>query len=175
MNQNIESINQRLSMGRGNAQGGSEDVQKQFDLFVANGINIIHSEHVSQGFLERLSSGDDPIQTIAEITVDIVDRLYDSAKENNMILDHGVLIYGANVLMGEIITVAETAGMQKLNDEQKKKAYELAVSMYIDLAVRKGNLSKEELISMGNQVSQDKTRKPAEQMDQSGVQLQGGM
>ncbi len=65
-----------------------------------------------------------------------------------------VLVAGGNVILGELINLAETAGMQKLTDEQKKKAFQIAVSLYLDKAVQSGQMSSEQLQQMGQQAQE---------------------
>ena len=132
----------------------SPEVQEQFDIFVVNGMEIIHDEKVADDFLARIMKSQDPVQSIAEATVDVVNRLYDSAAQNGTKLSPETLVHGSNILMGEIITVAESAGMQPLNDEQKTQSYQLAVSKYVDGAVKTGKMSKQELETLGQQASQ---------------------
>lgn len=139
-------------------QGQQEKVdpklQQQFDIFVANGISVIHDEKVSGGLIKRITKSDDPVEAIAKATLDIIGKLEMSAKSSGMDLSDAVLVQGANQLMGEIITLAETAGMQPLTDEQKYQAFSLATSLYLDGAVKSGKISPEELQQMGQDASQ---------------------
>ncbi len=155
-----------------NEQQVTPEAQEQFDMFVANGIEIIHDEKVSEGFLGRIMKSERPVQTIAEITVDVVNRLYDSAEEANMKLTPDTLVHGSNILMGEVITIAETAGMQPLTDEQKTESYQLAVSKYIDDAVKSGRLSQQELAQLGQQIGQTPEGQKIAQQMQAGPQGQ---
>lgn len=127
-------------------------LQEQFDMFVINGMNIIHDEQVSNSILNRILQSDDPVTAIADATLDIVNRIYESAVENGIQLMNETLVYGSNILMGEIISMAESAGMQKMTEEQRSASYELATSKYLDNAVKTGRLKKEELVGMAEQV-----------------------
>ena len=101
-----------------------------------------------------MQSGD-PIQGIAEATVDIVTRIVDSAAKNGIALSDDVLVHGSNILMGEIISMAEAAGMQKMTDEQKSASYELAVSKYLDDSVKSGKVTTDQLAQLGEQAKQN--------------------
>ena len=153
------------------------EVREQFNMFVTNGLNIIHEEQVTNDILNRILKSGDPIQAIAEATVDIVTRLYDSAKKNGVEIYRDVLIHGANVLMGEIINMAEAAGMQKLSDEQKTQAFQIATSMFIDQSVKTGRISKEELAGMGKEVvqNQPEMQKASEPASTQGPPMAGGV
>lgn len=133
-------------------QGGDvpPEMQEQFDIFVANGMNIIHDEKVSNDLLNRILKGN-PVQAIAEATVDMVTRLSDSAAENNMALTNETLVHGSNILMGEIINMAEAAGMQKLTEEQRTQSYQLATSMFLDNSVKSGKITQEQLVQLGEE------------------------
>lgn len=157
----------------------SPEIQEQFDIFITNGMNIIHDPKVSDGILNRIMQGGDPVKNIAEATVDIVTRLADSASESGMALSDNVLVHGSNFLMGEIISLAEAAGMQKLTEEQRTQSYQLATSLYLDDSVKAGKISPEQLSQLGEQAKQsqpeagEQMRQPEQQ--NSGILNQGGM
>lgn len=129
-------------------------LQEQMDVLTANGLRMIHKPSVSDGLIKRITTADDPVMAIADSTLDIVNRLEASAKQNNMEPDFGVLAQSANVLMGEIIEIAQIGGLPPLNDEEKYKAFSLAVSKYIDEAVKSGKLTSEQLQEMSQEAQQ---------------------
>ena len=126
-------------------------VQEEADIFVANGIRIIHDQKVSDGLINQIKSSKDPIEAVADATLSIVERLEQSSSQNGATLSDAAKIHGSNQLMGEIINLAEIAGVPKLNDEQKYQAFSLAVSKYLDGAVKSGKMSKEQLAQMGQE------------------------
>jgi len=125
--------------------------QEHFDIFVTNAMKIIHTKSVTESILGRLSASNDPIQGLAELTVDIVNRLVDSAAENKLKLSYDVIVHGGNIVLGEIISVAEAAGIEPLTEEQKAKAFQIATALFIDGAVKSGKITPEELTQMGQQ------------------------
>jgi hypothetical protein len=129
-------------------------LQEQMDIITANGIRMIHSQKLSASLIKSITSAEDPVDAIADSTVAVIDRLESSAKQKNMAPDFGVLAQSANVLMGEIIQIAEIAGMELLSDEDKYRAYSLAVSKYIDDAMKSGKISNEQLLEMAEQAKQ---------------------
>jgi hypothetical protein len=129
-------------------------LQEQMDIITANGIRMIHSQKLSASLIKSITSAEDPVDAIADSTVAVIDRLESSAKQKNMAPDFGVLAQSANVLMGEIIQIAEIAGMEPLSDEDKYRAYSLAVSKYIDDAMKSGKISNEQLLEMAEQAKQ---------------------
>lgn len=148
-----------LEQGQGQEQGqpqekASPEIQGQFDIFVANGVSVIHDEKVSGGLIDQIVKSDDPIKAMATATLDVVERLETSAKSGGVDLSDAVLVQGANQLMGEIIELVEATGMQPFTDEQKHQAFSLAVSMYLDKAVKTGKITPEELQQMSQNVEQ---------------------
>lgn len=131
-----------------------QEVQDRVDMFLANGIRLVHSEKVSDGFLKVILDGPDPVMGIADATLDIVGRLEGSAGERGVSLPPEILAQVANILMGEIIKVSETAGLEPMSDEQKYQAYSLAVSKYLDQAVKSGKITPEQLQQMGAEAGQ---------------------
>lgn len=129
-------------------QGPDPAVQDTVDMFLANGLRIVHDPKVSDGLINRIVKSRDPAVAVAEATLSVVERLEGSAKENGRSIPMEHLAQVANVLMGEIIQMAETAGMPPLDEEGRYQAYSLAVSKYIDSAVRSGKMPKEQLVQM---------------------------
>jgi hypothetical protein len=158
---------------QGTQKQATPEEQMQYDLIVANGMSIIHDPKVSKELLNRLSQSADPIDAIARATLDIIMRLKQSAGNNNVKLSLTAIAHGANQLMGEIITLAESAGMEPLTDEQKYQAFSLAVSLYIDNAVKSGEISQEELQGMAQSASQSPEGQKILQLMRGGGQQQG--
>jgi hypothetical protein len=129
-------------------------VQEQFDLLVINGMNIINEEKPARGIVGKIKQSQNKVQAVAEITVDIIGRLADSALESKVEIAKEALVQAANVLMGEIITLAETAGVEPFSDDEKAQSFQVAVSLYLDSAVKQGKITKEELAELGEEAKQ---------------------
>lgn len=127
--------------------------QKEFDIFLANGIKMVHTENISDRIISAVADSKNPVQAIADVTLNIVSRLEQSAEAKGKKLSFIVLAYGANVLMGEIITIAEAAGMKKLTKPEKYQAMSLATGKYLDNAVKTGKMTKEELAQLGEEAA----------------------
>jgi len=146
------------------------EMQEQFDLFVINAINVVHDKTVSEGILTRILHNENRLEAIAEATVDITMRLADSAEGEGLQISNEVLVHGGNAVLGEIITMAEAAGMQKLTDEQKNEAFQRATAIFINSSVESGNMSKDQLVQMSEQAQQT----PEGQQIVQTMQEQGG-
>lgn len=138
--------------------------QEQTDIFVANGIQIIHDPKVSDTILRQVKSNKDPIDGIASATVQVIDMLERHAGQKETKLSDATKVHGSNQLMAEIITLAESAGaIEPFNEEQKEQAYSLGVSMYLDKAVNSGKMSREELMVLSDEA---KKTPQGQQIDQ---------
>jgi len=147
-------------------------VQEEADVFVANGVQIIHQPNVSDNLIKQIQSSKDPIEGIANATLSIVERLEESSGQNGVQISDTAKIHGANQLMGEIIQIAEIAGVPKLNDDQKYQAFSMAVSRYLDKSVKSGKMSKEQLAQMGKEAgATPEGQKITQQMSQPQVSM----
>lgn len=125
---------------------------RQMDLFVANGMKLIHTQKISDAIVKQMKSAGNPVTAISGLTLNIVSQLEASAKAAGKKLSLTVLAYGANILMGEVINLAEAAGMKPISDEDKYQAFSLTVARYLDAAVKSGQMTKEEVMQLGKQM-----------------------
>lgn len=155
--------------GMGSQQPAGQ--QDNIDMFLANGIRIVHDKKVSDGFIKRIVGANNPVIAIADATLNVVDRLEGSASERGVgTLPPETLAQVANILMGEIMEMAEIAGLKPLTDDEKYQSFSLAVSKYIDKAVKSGKMSKEELGQMGDRAAQTpEGQKITQSMDTQGM------
>ncbi len=137
------------------AQGqpsATEFNQEEIDIFVANGMKMIHNPKVSDSVIKFITDSDNPVTAIADSTLRIVERLEESSVKSGKQPSLNTVAIGGNQLMGEIIASAEAAGLKKLTDKEKYQAYSLAISKYLDEAIRSGKMTKEQVLQMGKDV-----------------------
>ena len=157
--------------------------QDSYDKFVLNALEILHSPETTNGIVNRVISAPDKVDAVGEIALDVVTRLEQSAEQNNFQITAGTIMNGTNTIVGEVINIAEAAGMESMNDEQKYQAFSWTVSNYINNAVKSGRISQEELIQIGQQMAQTKEGKDITQrvmadenrMQKPGILAQGGV
>jgi hypothetical protein len=125
--------------------------KKELDVFVANGMKLIHNEKISDRLIAAVMESKNKVKALADAALSIVWRLEKSAEASGKKLSLTTLAYGGNILMGEIIASAEAAGMKKMDDETKAHALSLAVSKYLDDAIKTGKISKDELQKMSDE------------------------
>lgn len=143
--------------------------QKELDIFIANGMKLIHTEKISDRIISMVVDAKNPVQALANATLNIVGRLEQSSAAAGKKLSLTTLAYGANVLMGEIISSAEAAGMKKMDEKTRYYAFSLAVGKYLDDAIKTGKMTKEELM----QLSQEAEASPAGQKIQQAAMKMG--
>jgi len=147
--------------------------QAQYDMFVANGMSIIYDKTTSEKIINQIVKSPDPIESVSDATLNVIEKLESSAGSSKVKIQEAVLIQGSNVLMGEIIGLAEAAGMEPLSDEQKYQAYSLAVSKYIQRALKTGKMTPEQLEAMSQEVSKTpEGQEIAQQVDKEFSQQQ---
>ena len=134
----------------------SPELRQQFDLFVSNALNVIHDPQVSQRIIQKLRSASDPVETVAVTVVDIVRRLEAGARNHGVNLNLAVVAQGGNIILNEIVTLEKAAGIPPLSDEQKYQAYSLAVALYINKAVKDGEITPQELQQWAEELKQTK-------------------
>lgn len=155
--------------GTNEASGLSPDQQKKFDAYVAQGVRLIHDQKVTDTMLQGIEGSENPVPVIADTTLNLIKRLDAKAAETGIELEIELKAHAANLLMGELITIAESAGMPPLDDEQRYQVFSLAVSKYLKQAVASGEMSEDELIQMGQAAQQT----PEGQKIMQGLQGQG--
>ena len=124
------------------------ETQEIFDQAMANGLKIVHSSEVTNTIIKRVTDSNDPVTEIGVVTVNVVSRIEESGTENKIEIPANVVLNIINIVAGEIITIAETAGMQPLDEEQRYQVISYAISSYIDTAVKTGKVSKEQLLEL---------------------------
>ena len=145
-------------------------------MFIANGLRLIHDRKISDNFIKKIVNSDDPVEAIADATLMVVDKVEQEATKSGVKLPDGNLAQIGNIFMGEIITIAESSGMDKLSNEDKYRAYSIAVSKHIDTSVKSGKITPDQLQKMSQQAEQSpegqKMKALMEQM--GGGQAQAG-
>jgi hypothetical protein len=144
-------------------------IQEQYDMFVINGMNIIYDEKAAGQIVKRIVGSKDPVKAIADATVALVNRVVDSALENKVQIAKEALVHGSAALLNEIVTLAEAKGLAKLSEDDKAQALNQATSTFLDNAVKTGQITKEELIQMGDEARRTpEGQKVIQAMDKQG-------
>jgi hypothetical protein len=106
--------------------------QQQYDTFVNNAMEIIYTDDgkVEPQVLQRLSTGNKPIDTLAQTTVWVVMMAEQDAKRNNVAIDDDVIFHAGREILEQLIEVAEAAGIHEFKEAEIQGAWYQALDMY---------------------------------------------
>jgi len=132
----------------------SPEDQEKFDILVANGMKIIYNEKFGKTMLNKVVKSKAPVEDIASFTLAVVTRLENAMERKKISLPDGVKIQAANQLMGEIMSMCEQAELPPLSEEQRGECWSIAVSKYIDQAIKTGKMTPEQVQELSAQAQQ---------------------
>jgi hypothetical protein len=130
----------------------------EYEKFVVSAQKLIHSEKSRDVVLERIGKSEQgPINDIASLALTIIDRIdLQTVKEEGKKIDDAVKIQGANMVVGELIDIAEISGkIPKMTDDEKAVTYSYAVQKYTDRMIANGETTKQKLQLQMKQVVND--------------------
>jgi hypothetical protein len=122
----------------GEAEGEEEqpnvtpEEQQEYDTFVNNAMEIIYSQEgkVQDEVAARLSTGNKPIDTLAQTTVWIVMMVEQDAERAGMHITDDVLMHAGREIMEQLIEVAEALGLHEFKEAEIQGAWYNALDMY---------------------------------------------
>ena len=106
--------------------------QQEYDAFVQNAMNVMYREEgeVEPEILKRLSTGNKPIDTLAQTTVWLVMLIEQDAKRNQMPISDDVIFHAGKEIMEQLIEVAEAADLHDFKQAEIQGAWYQALDMY---------------------------------------------
>jgi hypothetical protein len=109
----------------------SPEEQKQYDLFVHNGMELIYTKDgkILPEVLQRLSRGK-PIQALAQTAVWLVMMVENSAKQNGLQITDDVIMHGGEELLEQLAEIAEKAHIHSFTQGELQGAWYNALDMY---------------------------------------------
>lgn len=110
----------------------TEEEQQQYDTFVNNGMRIMYGEDgkVEPEILKRLSTGKEPIQTLAQTTVWLTMLLEQDAKRNGLEISDDVLFHAGRELFGQLADVDQAMGIHDFKEAELQGAWYNTLDMY---------------------------------------------
>lgn len=139
-----------------NANPLGEADKLEFEKFIVSAQKLIHSPQTRDTVLKRIGvSEQGPIGDISDTVILITDRIdQQMMKDQGKPVDDAVKIQGANVVTGQIIEIAESAGkIPKMSDDEKAVAYTYAVQKYTDRMIARGEITRGELQQYAQQAT----------------------
>lgn len=140
------------AQGQEQAQKKEMSAQKAFDNLIVNALNIIHDEQSSQRILQRIQAGGGGRKVLGRQSLEIMQRLSASAEENQITIPMNAGLEALGTIVNEIVDLSNTAGITEHSDEEKQKILAWTLGMYFDHAVQSGKISKNDLVSMADDV-----------------------
>lgn len=128
----------------------SEEEQAQYDAFVKNAAEIMYTEEggPEPEVLGRLSTGNKPIDTMAQTLVWLVMLVEQDAKRQGQEIDDGVIFHAAAEILEMLIELSEAAGLHEWKQAEIQGAWYQALDMYREAnSDEGGRIDKEEAAS----------------------------
>lgn len=116
--------------------------QAQLQRFVHNGQLMIYDQKAFHTIVDRLKSEageEDPVGTLAQLSVMIVKRLYDSAQRQ---IDPAVMFHGGIEIMGIIADLSKDAKAHEYTDEEKEAALYKGMDQFRAMEQQSGGIDQ---------------------------------
>jgi hypothetical protein len=137
---------------QGQQEGATPEQKEQYEEFVSNGMQVIHSEETRNDLVKRVQAGD-PTVAVADATLTVIGRLEQTADEQGVKIPYEILMSGGMELLGQVIEVAETVGVT-LNPQQKEQALQMAVQAYMEQGAASGKIPPEDMEAVMQEAQQ---------------------
>jgi hypothetical protein len=110
----------------------SPEEQQEYDTFVQNAMEIMYSPEgkVQDEIMARLSTGNKPIDTLAQTLVWLVMMVEQDAKRAGTAISDDVLMHAAREIMEQLIEIAEALGLHEFKEAEIQGAWYNALDMY---------------------------------------------
>lgn len=110
----------------------TDDEQRSYDEFVKNGMEIMYRPDgtVEPEILKRLSTGNKPIDTMAQTTVWLAMMLEQDAKKAGHEIADEVIFHAGRELMEQLVDIADAADIHKFKQAEIQGAWYNALDMY---------------------------------------------
>lgn len=118
--------------GQGDEQGSKR--------FLANVLNVIYNDKTTPAIIERLKNSEDPASDLAQIAVNAIVRVEDSAEQNGIPTDKNVIVQSGAEIVGDIAELSSQFGGHKFSDEEIQKAFLRGVDLYRTVRQSQGKI-----------------------------------
>jgi hypothetical protein len=110
----------------------SPEEQQQYNQFVQNGMQLLYTPDgkVEPEVLKRLSTGDKPIDTLAQTGVWLVMMLEQNAKQKGVQITDDVIMHGGRELFEQLADIDNNAGIHDFKQAELQGAWYNALDMY---------------------------------------------
>ena len=122
-----------------NSDKTKKAIQNDYRSVLAKGMKLIHGKDTRENLLRAIST-DNPVDSVANITVTIMARIGQALRQARKTVSDEVKAIAANNLMGQILEVGEASGTVQLDDDEKELAFSLAINKYMDGEIKAGRM-----------------------------------
>lgn len=119
------------------AQGGTPDAQEatpeqraQFDQFVSTGMAILFDPQFVNTARQRIEGDDNPIDAVAEVATNIVNRIFTEAMKQGEDIDQLVVLHGGWQILNYVAEVAQVGAGVEMAPEDIETAFYLAADKF---------------------------------------------
>jgi hypothetical protein len=127
----------------GEASNVSPEEQAEYDRFMDRAFRLIYDAKVFPGLLERLRATPDPVEGLASVTVMVVTRLQDSARQQGVAISPDVLYHGGLEIMEDLAATAEKARVHAYTDKEMEAALYQALDLYRQTESASGGIDQQ--------------------------------
>lgn len=110
----------------------SPEEQQQYDAFINNAMEIMYTPEgkAQPEILKRLSTGNKPIDTLAQTVVWLTMLVEQDAERNGMHIEDDVLFHASTEILEQLVELAEAAGLHTFKEAEMQGAWYSALDMY---------------------------------------------
>jgi hypothetical protein len=110
----------------------SPEEQKQYDLFIKNAMELMYTQDgkAQPEVLQRLSTGNKPIDSMAQTVVWLTMLVEQDAERNGMHIEDDVLFHASTEILEQLVELAEAAGLHEYKEAEMQGAWYQALDMY---------------------------------------------
>lgn len=123
----------------------SPEEQAAYEKFVDNGLKLIADQKMAPQILKRIREAEKPAEGLAAMTVSVVVRLEQSARESGRPVDPAIVLHGGQELLEAIAQMATAFDVHQFTPEEIESAAYIAMDQYGTQAVGNGTLNKQGL------------------------------
>ena len=121
-----------------------EPMGKDYQMFVAKGLDLISSPQTRDSIVTMLKAGD-PVTALANALVVILQKLDIAARAKGLEVADIVKLYGSHELISELSNVGKAAGIFNLDSNHIELAFSVAVQNYIKGEIAAGRIDPQKL------------------------------
>lgn len=118
-------------------RGDTPDVQEatpeqraQFDQFVATGMAILFDPQFVNTARQRIEGDDNPIDAVAEVATNIVNRIFTEAMKQGEDIDQLVVLHGGWQILNYVAEVAQVGAGVEMTPDDIETAFYLAADKF---------------------------------------------